>query len=69
MNKPSRLLSIPPALLQILGKISGKQMAIARLLSSLQIDNRKICNTLQWQTAIYHARSIEKRFCKMSSYH
>lgn len=49
LNTPARLLPIPPALLQLLGKLIGKSSAIERLLGSLTVSNNKIVTTLNWQ--------------------
>jgi nucleoside-diphosphate-sugar epimerase len=41
--------TIPPALLQLLGKLTGKSSAVERLLDSLTVSNNKIVTTLNWQ--------------------
>ncbi len=49
LNKPANLLPIPPSLLKLVGQITGKSDAIARLLGSLQVDSSKIRQTLDWK--------------------
>jgi UDP-4-keto-D-QuiNAc 4-reductase len=45
----ARLWPIPMAGLRLAGLLTGKSAAIARLLGSLTVDNRKICQILDWQ--------------------
>jgi nucleoside-diphosphate-sugar epimerase len=49
LNTSALLLPIPPALLQLLGKLTGKSAAVERLLGSLTVSNNKIVTTLNWQ--------------------
>lgn len=48
IHRPARLLPIPPLLIKLLGKLTGKTDAVDRLLGSLAVDNGKICQTLGW---------------------
>ncbi len=49
LHKPERLLPISPTVLRWAGRLTGKQASIERLLSSLCVDNHKICSELNWQ--------------------
>lgn len=48
MGHPARLLPCPLILLKLAAQLVGKSGQIDRLLGSLQIDNRKIRNELNW---------------------
>lgn len=48
MGHPARLMPCPPALLEMLGKVTGKSAPIERLLGSLQVDSGKIRRELDW---------------------
>ncbi len=48
MNRPVRLLSVPPTLLRLAGRISGKTSEVNRLVGSLVIDSSKIRKELEW---------------------
>jgi len=49
MGKNPRLLPFPPALLKALGKLTGKNDEVERLIGSLFIDSSKIRNSLNWK--------------------
>jgi UDP-glucose 4-epimerase len=46
---PVFLLPIPPALMQLAGRLTGKTDAVSRLLGSLTVHSSKIRHTLDWQ--------------------
>lgn len=48
MGKRSWLWPLPPSLLQLAGKMTGKINEVERLIGSLQIDSRKIRSELGW---------------------
>ncbi len=48
MNRPARLWPVPPTLLRLAGRITGKSSEVDRLVRSLQIDSTKIRNELGW---------------------
>lgn len=48
MGKRSWLWHLPPSLLQLAGKMTGKINEVERLIGSLQIDSRKIRSELGW---------------------
>lgn len=48
LGKPANLLPISSNLLKLVGQITGKSDAIARLLGSLQVDSSKIRQMLDW---------------------
>ena len=49
LDKPSRLLRIPPGLLHAAGKLLGISAQLDRLLGSLRIDSGKIRRELSWK--------------------
>jgi nucleoside-diphosphate-sugar epimerase len=49
LGKSPHLFACPPALLRLIGRLSGRSDMINRLIGSLAIDNRKIRNSLGWQ--------------------
>ena len=48
MNRPARLLAVPPALLSAAGTLLGKRDQVARLLGSLTVDSSAIRRDLGW---------------------
>ncbi len=48
LGRPSRLLSVPPFLLNVAGRVAGRKAAAERLLGSLAVDDAKIRNLLGW---------------------
>ena len=48
MGVPSHLFPCPPALLRLVGKLTGKSQQLERLLGSLQVDGDKIRRDLNW---------------------
>jgi nucleoside-diphosphate-sugar epimerase len=48
MERSSRLVRFPPALLHLAGRFTGKSAEVDRLLSSLRVDSSKIRQELQW---------------------
>ena len=51
LRRPARLFPFPPILLKIAGIITGKSVAIDRLLGSLTVDSSKILHDLDWKAA------------------
>lgn len=47
-SAPLRLFAVPPELIRLAGGLSGRAAAVARLLDSLVIDDRKIRTQLGW---------------------
>lgn len=52
MGTRARLVSVPPSLLRLGGKLLGKSAEIDRLLGSLEVDITHTCETLKWYPAI-----------------
>lgn len=52
MDRPARLLPVPPALLRLCGRVVGKMPETERLIGSLQVDIRHTCDTLGWQPLV-----------------
>jgi len=48
MQRPARLIPVPPALLRLAGKLTGRSAAVERLLGSLAIDSSRIRRELGW---------------------
>lgn len=48
MQRPARLIPIPPAMLRLAGKLTGRSTAVERLLGSLVIDSSRIRRELGW---------------------
>lgn len=49
MDRPARLLPVPPAWFDFAGRLLGKQQEVARLLGSLAVDSEMIRRELDWQ--------------------
>ena len=52
MGRPARLLPVPPALLRLGGKMTGKTAEVDRLIGSLQVDISHTCDTLGWRPPV-----------------
>lgn len=52
MERPARLLPVPPALLRLGGKMTGKTAEVDRLIGSLQVDISHTCDTLGWRPPV-----------------
>jgi nucleoside-diphosphate-sugar epimerase len=48
MGHPARLFPCPPALLELVGRLTGKAAQVERLLGSLRVDSGKIRRELDW---------------------
>ncbi|NQV84230.1 MAG: SDR family oxidoreductase [Rhodospirillales bacterium] len=48
LNKPVRLFPLPPAVLRLAGRITGKSQTVERLLGSLLVNDEKIRRQLGW---------------------
>ncbi|GAB6052620.1 SDR family oxidoreductase [Magnetospira thiophila] len=48
MDRPARLLSLPPPLLTLAGRASGKSAQVGRLMGSLTVDDGKLVKDLNW---------------------
>ncbi len=49
LDKKSRLLSFPPMMIRLAGRLSGKSEEVERLLGSLTVDTTKIRHELGWK--------------------
>jgi nucleoside-diphosphate-sugar epimerase len=49
LGRPVRLFPFPPSLLRLAGNLTGKSMAVDRLLGSLVVDSGKIQRVLGWK--------------------
>ncbi|MCF8026410.1 MAG: SDR family oxidoreductase [Desulfobacteraceae bacterium] len=52
MGRPARLLPVPPALLRLGGKVTGKTAEVERLIGSLRVDIGHTCDTLGWRPPV-----------------
>ena len=52
MDKPARLLNIPPALLGAAAALIGRRAVAQRLLGNLQVDISHTCRTLDWSPPV-----------------
>jgi len=48
LGKPARLVAVPPVLLRVLGKLTGRSAVVERLTGSLQLDTGRIGRVLGW---------------------
>jgi len=48
LDRPARLLPVPPILLRLAGAMSGRSETIKRLTGSLQIDGDTFCQSVNW---------------------
>lgn len=48
LGKKPRLISVPPVILQVLGRAAGKRKVAQRLCGSLQVDISATCRRLDW---------------------
>jgi nucleoside-diphosphate-sugar epimerase len=58
LDRPARLLPFPPSLMRLAGKLTGKSMAVDRLLGSLVVDSGKIRRELGWQPPFSMAEGL-----------
>jgi len=49
LGKPSRLFPVPPVILRLLAKMTGRSKTVGRLLDSLIVDTSKIQSELGWE--------------------
>jgi nucleoside-diphosphate-sugar epimerase len=52
MHRKARLLPVPPALLRLAGKLTGRSATIERLAGSLQVDIEPTCERLDWRPPV-----------------
>jgi nucleoside-diphosphate-sugar epimerase len=60
MGKKARLLPVPPYLLRLAGRITGKSAEVERLVGSLQVDTRHTCETLGWKPVVSVDEQLKK---------
>jgi len=60
MGRPSRLLAVPPALLRLLGDLSGRGAEVARLCGSLTVDIEPTRRVLDWRPPLSMAESLAR---------
>ena len=52
IGRPARLLPVPPALLRLGGRLTGRGAEVERLIDSLQLDIESTCETLDWSPPV-----------------
>jgi nucleoside-diphosphate-sugar epimerase len=48
LGRPPRLLPVPPALMRLAGRLTGKSAAVQRLTASLEVESQTIAATIGW---------------------
>ncbi|WP_175836470.1 UDP-glucose 4-epimerase family protein [Burkholderia anthina] len=59
LGRPARLIAVPPALLRVLGVLTGRRAAIDRLTGSLQLDTSRIRRVLGWHPPYTTRQGLE----------
>ncbi|CAG2263048.1 UDP-glucose 4-epimerase family protein [Burkholderia sola] len=59
LGKPARLLRVPPALLRVAGKLTGRSAAVDRLTGSLELDTARIRRVLGWHPPYTTRQGLE----------
>lgn len=60
MNRPTRLISVPEAILRVTGAMVGKGAEVSRLTESLQIDISETCSKLGWRPPVSLQEGIKR---------
>lgn len=60
LDRPARLLPFPLSLMRLAGKLTGKSMAVDRLLGSLVVDSSKIRRELRWKPPFTMAQGLRE---------
>jgi UDP-4-keto-D-QuiNAc 4-reductase len=60
MNRPVRLLSVPPGLLRALGALTGKGAEVRRLCGSLVLDTARTRSELGWTPPLTMEQALER---------
>jgi nucleoside-diphosphate-sugar epimerase len=58
LDRPVRLFPFPPSLIRLAGNLTGKSMAVDRLLGSLVVDSGKIQQELGWKPPFTMAEGL-----------
>ncbi len=60
LNKPVRLFAVPPVVLRLAGRMTGKSSIVDRLLGSQQINDDKIRSQLAWTPPFNVVQGLDK---------
>ncbi len=60
MSRPARLLPVPPTLLNLMGRLTGKQAEVSRLIGSLRVDSSVTQSRLKWRPPVSVEEGIER---------
>ncbi|MDY6947710.1 MAG: sugar nucleotide-binding protein, partial [Pseudomonadota bacterium] len=60
MSRRPRLIAVPPALLNLMGRLTGKQAEVSRLTGSLRVDCSAVQLRLQWRPPLSVQEGIER---------
>ena len=65
LGQPARLWPVPLAGLQLAARLTGRQAAVQRLCSSLQVDISATCQGLQWAPPVSVAEGLRRMVADM----
>jgi nucleoside-diphosphate-sugar epimerase len=60
LGRPARLFPVPPQLLRLAGRLTGKSSIIERLLDSLAVDDGEIRRRLDWKPPFSMSRGLQE---------
>jgi UDP-glucose 4-epimerase len=60
LDRPPRLLPVPPAALLLAGRVTGRSDQVRRLTASLLVDTAKIRSTLDWRPTVGERQALEE---------
>jgi nucleoside-diphosphate-sugar epimerase len=60
MGRSARLLPVPPAMLRLGGRLTGRMDEVERLIGSLQVDIEHTCQTLNWTPPVPVAEGLRR---------
>jgi nucleoside-diphosphate-sugar epimerase len=60
LGRPARLFPLPSEFLRFIGRLTGKNKPVSRLLESLLIDSSKICIELNWKPPFSMEEGLKK---------
>jgi len=67
LHRPARLIPVPPVLLKLAGRLTGRSAEVNRLISSLQIDSSRIRTELGWQPPLTVEQGLQETVLWYSS--
>lgn len=67
LNKPLRLFSVPPRMLDLVGSMTGRRAAVQRLRGSLQVDISQTRNLLGWEPVVTTRQGLAATVAELGS--